>query len=199
MARRAASLLGMALFFFAPNAPADVGAPDPYLQAIHDDALPLRRGFTLELGLGGALTYVARERADGQTGLGPTTLSVGVGWFVTPKVALLARTSGTTYFDTTSSGDLSQIWNALYGAHLQYWANDTISLSAGPALAVVFENPFLSTEAKPLVGFGGSSRIGFSLFSAKHHVVRLSWEVFDSKVTRAFVFGSALAVEWQYF
>jgi len=184
---------------FAPSALADASAPDPYLQAIHDDTLPLRRGFTLEVGLGGSLTYVAREQADGRTGVGPTTLSFGVGWFVTPKVALLARTSGTTYFDTTSNGDLSQVWNALYGVQLQYWANDTISLSAGPALAVVFENPFLSTEAKPLVGFGGSSRIGYSLFSAKHHVVRISWEVFNSKVTSAFVFGSALGVEWQYF
>ncbi len=199
MIPRAGWRLGICALLVAPSATADGGAPDPYLQAIHDDTLPLRRGFTLEAGFGGGLTYVARERADGQTGLGPTTLSFGVGWFVTPKVALLARTAGTTYFDTTSNGDLSQVWNVLYGVQLQYWANDTISLSAGPALAVVFENPFLSTEAKPLVGFGGSSRIGFSIFSARHHVVRISWEVLNSKVASAFVFGSALALEWQYF
>ena len=199
MVARAAWRLGIVIVLVAPSALADGGASDPYLQAIHDDTLPLRRGFTLEAGFGGGLTYVARERQDGQTGFGPTTLSFGIGWFVTPKVALLARTAGTTYFDTTSSGDVSQVWNVLYGAQLQYWANDTISVAAGPALAVVFENPFLATEAKPLVGFGGSSRIGFSLFRAKHHVVRLAWEVFDSKVTNAFVFGSALSVEWQYF
>ncbi|MDB5212911.1 MAG: hypothetical protein JWO86_838 [Myxococcaceae bacterium] len=199
MVPRLARRLAIVIVLVAPSAMADPAAPDPYLQAMGDDSRPLRRGFTLEVGFGGALTYVARERADGQTGLGPTTLSFGVGWFVTPKVALLARSSGTTYFDKTSSGDTSQIFNALYGGQLQYWANDIISLSAGPALAVVFENPFLASEAKPQFGFGGSSRVGFSLFSAKHHVVRLSWEVFDSKVARAFVFGSALSVEWQYF
>ncbi|MDB4933692.1 MAG: hypothetical protein JWP87_664 [Labilithrix sp.] len=184
----------------APSAtPSTTAEPSSYLEAMADDHRPLRRGFTFELGFGGSLTYVARERADGHTGIGPTTLAVGAGFFVTPKVALLARWSGTTYFDTNAAGETTQVVNELGGLHLQYWANDTISLGAGPALAVVGVNPFFGADGSPQVGFGGSARVGFSVFSAKHHVLRLSWETFNSKIASAFLYGSALAFEWQYF
>jgi hypothetical protein len=179
--------------------PAPSNAPSSYLEAMAEDNRPLRRGFTLELGFGGSLTYVARERADGHTGIGPTTLAVGVGVFVTPKVALLARWSGTTYFDENAKGETTQVINELGGFHLQYWANDAISLSAGPALAVVGVNPVFAADGNPQVGFGGSGRVGYSLFSAKHHVLRLSWETFNSKIASAFIYGSALSFEWQYF
>jgi hypothetical protein len=124
---------------------------------------------------------------------------VSAGIFVTPKVALLGRWAGTTYFDSNERGDRRQVLNELIGAHLQYWANDAISLSAGPALAVVTDNPVFAHSDDPEFGIGGSARLGYSLFTTTHHCVRLSWETFNSKVAHAFVFGSALSVEWQYF
>jgi hypothetical protein len=180
-------------------ATATTSEPSSYLAAMAEDNRPLRRGFTLELGFGASLTYVARERADGHTGIGPTTLAVGIGAFVTPKVALLARWSGTTYFQDNARGQTTQVIHELGAFHLQYWANDAISLGAGPGLAVVGVNPFLASDADPVVGFGGSARVGYSLFAAKHHVLRLSWETFNSKIPSAFFYGSAISFEWQYF
>lgn len=192
----------MAIALIASSALADPEPstePSSYIEAMAEDNRPLRRGFTFELGLGGSLTYVARERADGQTGIGPTTLSVGAGFFVTPKVALLARWAGTTYFDTNASGETTQLINEQGGFHLQYWENDWISLSAGPALAVVGVNPFFGADGKPQVGFGGSARVGYSVFATKHHVLRISLETFNTKIASAFLYGSALSCEWQTF
>jgi hypothetical protein len=192
-----------ALALTAPPARAEPAAASPapssYAEAMADDQRPLRRGVTFELGLGAALTYVTHERADAQTGVGPTTLAVSAGYFVTPKVALLARWAGTTFFDKNASGDTTQVIVELGGWHLQYWANDFVSLSAGPALAVIGVNPLLASDFAPKFGFGGSSRFGYSIFTAKHHVLRVSWETFNSKIARSFVFGSALSIEWQYF
>jgi hypothetical protein len=172
--------------------------PNPFLEAMMGDNRPLRQGFTFEVGFGGSLTYVARELADGHLGVGPTTLAVGAGVFITPKLALLARLAGTTYFDKNVDGETTQIIHGLGGIHLQYWVNDAVSLSTGPAIAVVGANPLLAADGSAHLGVGGSSRVGYSLFSSKHHVLRLSWETFNTKISRALIFGSALSFEWQY-
>ena len=204
MLRRALAALttGASVVLLAHSAIADPPTnpqPSPFMEALADDSRPLRRGFTFELGFGGSLTYVARERAEGRTAIGPTTLAVSAGVFVTPKVGLLARWAGTTYFDENADGATTQVVSELGGIHLQYWANDVVSLSAGPGLAVVGVNPLLATDGPPYVGFGGSARAGYSIVSAKHYVLRLSWETFNSKIARAFIYGSALSLEWQYF
>ena len=60
-------------------------------------------------------------------------------------------------------------------------------------------NPFFAADGYPHAGFGGSARAGYSVFGTKHHVLRVSWETFNSKVARTFIYGSALSLEWQYF
>lgn len=159
----------------------------------------MRRGLTLELGLGAALTHVAREKAEAESGLGPAALSIGVGGFVTPKLAILAREAGTTYFGSRAGGDVTQHLLLSYGVQLQYWANDWVSISAGPALAVAGDNPLLATSHDLALGLGASARTGIALLAVTHHVLRASCEIFNAKVPDAFVFGSTLGVEWQTF
>ncbi len=160
---------------------------------------PRRHGFTMELGIGAALTHVAPEIGPSQTSFGLAPLSLSLGGFVSPDVAILARLAGTSYFDTAPDGTSTQYVNGYYGIHVQYWVNDRVMLSAGPGLALFGENAFFAPSKSPHVGYGASLRAGYALLAIEHHALRVSIEAFPAKFDTGFVFGSALNLEWQYF
>lgn len=184
-----------------PSAP--VAAPPSPPQPIESEEAPvegpLRQGFTLELGLGAALTHVSPDNGTSQTKVGLAPLSMSLGGFITPNIALLARAAGTSYFDKGTSGDTSQFVSAFYGAHLQYWITDQFMMSAGPGFMLFGENAFLTPAEKPVTGYGASVRAGYAVLAIKHHVLRFSVELFPAKFKEASVLGSALNFEWQYF
>jgi hypothetical protein len=60
---------------------------------------PNREGFTLEVGLGAALTILSAEGFDTETKGGLAPLSLSLGGFLSPDVALMARRAGTSYFE----------------------------------------------------------------------------------------------------
>lgn len=160
---------------------------------------PLRQGFTLELGLGAALTHVSPDGGTSETKFGIAPLSMSLGGFITPDIALLARAAGTSYFDKGTSGDTSQFVSAFYGAHLQYWFTDRFMMSAGPGFMLFGENAFLAPSKKPVTGYGASVRAGYAVLAIKHHVLRFAVELFPAHFKDATVLGSALNFEWQYF
>ncbi len=162
---------------------------------------PHHEGFTMELGLGASLMNVAPEgNIPSETKFGLAPLSVSLGAFVSPKVAILARAAGTSFFAKNGYGESTQFASSFYGAHIQYWINDDLMISGGPGVMVYGENPFFGHNATdPVVGYGLSARVAYAFVSAKHHSVRLALEAFPAKYDKAFVFGSALNLEWQYF
>jgi hypothetical protein len=174
---------------------------------------PLRQGFTLELGIGAAVTAVTSEVTtscfgtgcppedstetvtDTYVGLAP--LSLGIGAFVSPQVALLFRSAGSTYFKG------SRQWlSTLYGGVIQYWPSDIVMLSAGPGVAVYGENPFASHYgygSPTLTGFGFSVRGGLSFANFTHHSLRLALELLPAFYDKRSTFGTTFTFEWQYF
>jgi hypothetical protein len=161
---------------------------------------PLRQGFTLELGLGAALTHVSVTGGEAKTSFGLAPLSLSLGGFLTPDVALLARIAGTSYFDKGASGDTTQFASGFYGAHLQYWVDDRFMLSGGPGFMLFGENSFISAGAKkPLTGYGASVRAAYAFYAGTHHALRIALEAFPAKYEEAFVLGTALNFEWQYY
>jgi hypothetical protein len=85
---------------------------------------PLERGgFTLMLDLGLGLQ---RDEAFGTTESGLAGVNLGIGGFLTDRLALMLRESGTN----VSYGPVRQV-SVVVAPALQYWANDRLSLTGG--------------------------------------------------------------------
>jgi hypothetical protein len=198
--RAARAEAGLAPLPVLPSAPVASTEPiaDESSSAPASDA-PFRHGFTMELGLGAALTNVNPDAGAGETQLGLAPLSIGVGGFVNRDVAVLARIAGTSYFDKNARGDNTQFVNGFYGVHVQYWFNDHLMISGGPGFTLFGENSFLGQARRTVSGYGASFRVAAGLLATKHHSLRVALEVFPSKYEKAFVMGSAVNLEWQYY
>lgn len=162
----------------------------------------LRKGFTFELGLGVAMTHDADGTAS-RTRLGIAPLSASLGGFVSPRVALLGRAAGTSYFGTNDAGRTAQYVYGYYGVHLQYWLSERWMVSGGPGLLLSWESPFLvepvgGSLKSQRTGFGASLRSGYAVFTNPHHTLRFSLEAFPGTYGKGFVFGSAVNFEWQF-
>jgi hypothetical protein len=169
---------------------------------------PVREGFTLELGLGGAVT-TANDQINGfvpgsggiptsrtfrtSGGLAPLSLSLGV--FLDPRLALMFRIAGTTYTPTFYA-----YVNDFIGPVVQYWPDDHWFVGAGAGLALFGPAPFSSAagSAAPDGGLGLTARVGASPFVFEKHWLGMTLETFPSFYRNGLaVYGFALNVEWQ--
>lgn len=117
--RGPATALAMALVASLSLAePAEVAAQSPID----------RGGFTLMLDLGLGLQH---DAAIGTTESGLAGINLGIGGFLTDRLALLFRASGTN----VAYGPVRQV-SGTAGPALQYWANDRLSVTAGGGLGL---------------------------------------------------------------
>lgn len=170
-------------------------------------AEPIREGFTMEVGIGLAWTQyddvwytvsstdgesIVRERTS-KFGLAPLSLSLG--GFLSPDLAMMARMAGTSYFD----GD-DQLVNSFYGVVVQYWLNDVIFVGGGPGFAVYGPNAFVSrSSVDPVAGFGVNARLGAMPASNEEHGFGVVFELFPSWYAEEMVVGAALNLQWQLY
>jgi hypothetical protein len=176
---------------------------------------PKREGFTGDLGLGASLTTIAKdddppppsfggspppipaqstETRESKLGLAPLSLSLG-GYF-SPTVALLFRASGTSYFQNSD-----QYVNNFYGPVVEIWPHDRFYLSAGVGLGVFGPNPLVSRSSRdPLVGLAFDARAGVALINGKNHDLTLSIEVIPGFYKNdESVQGYALVAAWKWY
>lgn len=167
---------------------------------------PHRRGFTTQLGLGvGATTHGQDGRRDVHLGVAP--LSLGVGGFVNPRWAVMARVGGTNY---TDGPDVRM--SGFYGVVAQRWVSDTVFFAFGAGLGLFGIDDlkfyrgqnwsvFPDVETNVKAGASGSFRIGYALANWRHHSVQFSYELFPSVFTATprIVVGQAFKLEWQFF
>ncbi len=174
-----------------------------------DADLPLREGFTLELGVGAAVTFVAEAydtdcfsgsgycgAVEGTTSRafgGFAPLSLGIGGFFSEDVALLFRAASTSYFEGQH-----QWVHAFYGPAVQLWPSNRVMLALGVGLGAFTQNPLLEQgQAEGRVGFAASVRGGYALFSSRNHALRATLELLPGFYERRRVLGTALLFEWQ--
>lgn len=170
---------------------------------------PHRSGFTLEVGLGGALTLVNDDVADvtragnGQYmaslhtrtrawgGVAP--LSISVGGFVSERVALLFRASGTAYFKYSANNAYA---NSFYGPAVQFWVNDRFMWSAGLGLGLHGESPLTGTGGMD-PGVAASLRAGYAFFVSDWHLMRVGLELVPGVFDGTRTLGAAATLDWQ--
>jgi hypothetical protein len=165
----------------------------------------VRHGFTMELGLGLSHTAVwsdvsAREHSD----LGLAPLSLGLGGFLSPRVALIGRASGTSTFRDDAQGKSYQTLNAFYGPTLQYWATDRLYVGGGVGLAVLAADPLKSGSNKDVqfieTGLGFTARLGWAFaLPGDHNALTLGVEAFASRFADSTTMATATTLGWQFF
>jgi hypothetical protein len=178
----------------------------------HAQAAPRHQGFTGDLGIGlslmsvpsfssscgvpvaGVVNCTADEERQGHFGLAPLSLSLG--GFVTHRVALLARASGTSYFE-----DGAQIGHNFYGVVAEVWPIDELFLSGGAGFAIYGPNPWFSgsSSLESVGGWALDFRVGTALAQGTNHDFTLSLEAIPGFYDGETVQGFALVGAWKWY
>jgi hypothetical protein len=170
---------------------------------------PHRAGFTLELGVGGALTLVNDDLADtsfSSTGAfverrytrtrpfgGIAPLSLGIGGFVSENVALLFRASGTSYF---KDGVDDVRVNAFYGPAIQFWSSDRWVWGAGLGLGAHGQSPLGGGGGLDL-GVAAELRAGYAFYAGRTQCLRAGAALVPGVFDGTRTLGVALTLDWQ--
>jgi hypothetical protein len=175
-------------------------------------AAPKHQGFTGDLSIGPSLVLVPHKTysecvGSGCAQVGTTSettreaefglagLSVSLGGYVTPEVALVARLAGTSYFD---EGD--QFGNNFYGGGVEVWPNRYLFLGAGLGLGVYGPNPLVSSSTvDPVAGFALDFRVGTALAQGTNHDFILGFEVLPAFYEDGTVVGFGLTGGWKWY
>lgn len=194
-----ATLLSLLVLLGGGMARADV-APTP--------VRPQRTGFTLELGIGGAVTFFFdRLSSVGHSSTGEDTsehyyktrifggiapLSFGIGGFLSENVALMFRASGTNYFRTNDPAAV-----LFYGPALQLWASDALMFGVGAGLGVHSKDVQQGIDA---LGVASSLRASYSFFRRPTQVANVGLELVPAFFpdTLDITLGTAVIVGWQF-
>ena len=162
-------------------------------------AKPKREGFTLELGLGAAVTTISPDEGDSQTEFGLAPLSLSLGGFLSPDAALMFRLAGTSYFEDFL-GETVQLCNCFYGGVVQYWPSDAFFLGGGVGIALFDDNPlFSNVDVEGESAFGMTARAGWAFYASRAYSFALVYEVFPAFYDSVTVVGQALNLQYQYF
>ncbi len=188
----------------APPSPSDDGVPAVAPPGVAAEPLPTvrpgevvtqgpwrppaeRSSFTWELGVGAGVTSVGGDDGSTHSGFAP---SLGLGGFVTSRLALMARISATTY--TEKAGYAFQ---AFYGGAAQLWPIDRLFVSGGVGVATLTPP---SVKSDMSVGLGGSVRAGFVVAPLPRLDVAVVVEAMPAVYGDRFVMGASLGIEFQH-
>lgn len=136
--------------------------------------------------------------SDGQTSIhvepGIAPLGVSIGGYFNPRLALLLRLAGTSYFRGNS-----QIVQTFAGPVVEVWPHDRWFLGGGVGLATFGPNPFLGASAVSTDhGVAFDLRAGAVLLGGARHALTLSLEIIPGIYRRTRV-GGALVVAWKWY
>lgn len=130
----------------------------------------LRNGMTGELNIGIGWLRVSNEYASDTSDAGLAGLSLGLGGWLNPKLALTARIAGVTY-----SEDGGSLTEAFFGPSLQYWADDHFWLGGGVGLGVVRLDTDVGDDS--VTGFAFDLRVGYTFNLGTENTFNASFEL----------------------
>ena len=177
-------------------------------------AEPHHSGFTGDLGIGVGITTrpvesfsecvgSAAQCAGVDTGVHKSTdvefglapLSLSLGGFLTPKLALLFRATGTSYFIGND-----QYLDAFYGAVVEYWPHDRFFFGGGPGIGYFGTNPLVSSGvSESETAFALDARAGVALINGRDHDLTLSLEATSGFYADNTLLSGAFLVAWKWY
>jgi hypothetical protein len=186
--------------------PAVATAPAPAAAPQEAPAAPAKpayvpHGFTMEIGIGAAYTSASSSVSSHEHqafGLAPISLSLG--GFLGPDLALVFRAAGTSYFrDANTRAGFDQVVTGFYGAVLQYWPSSSVFIGGGIGAAIYGTNPLIRSTHKFIEGgFGTTARVGWVFATMQDkYAFSLVFEGFPTFTKDSTVVGSALNLQWQ--
>lgn len=151
--------VGLCLLLVLGASPVQVAAQD-------NPTGPNRKGFTLLLSAG--LGFQSDDALEEST-LGIGGLNAGIGGFLSPRLGLLFRVSGTTVNYDYDEFDYTQT-SGVGGIALQYWLSDRFNVEGGPAVG------FWTSDLGDDEGFGLLVAAGYSVFQSTKTSLQLGVE-----------------------
>jgi hypothetical protein len=143
------------------------------------------RGFTVMVNLGFG---IQRDQFVEQTAYGLAGANVGIGAFVTDKIAILGRFSGThatyDFFDQTSG---------VVGGTVQYWVSPRVAIEGGAGLGY-WSDSFGDSDIGPGLILGAS----FVVFSKGNHMVLAGAEYSPTFAPDETVHNFGITVGYQF-
>jgi Outer membrane protein beta-barrel domain len=129
-------------------------------------ASPDRGGFTLLVNLGAG---IQKDTALDETGKGLAGLNLGLGGFIKPNLAIMARFSGTNASYETPFGDVGQT-SGVVGPSLQYWTSDKVYVEGGVGIGI------WNVEDESDQGLGLILGAGFTVWNRGKHNLQVGFE-----------------------
>ena len=187
------------------DAPPAVGTEAPAATSI------VRKGFTLEMGIGAA--YVLRSGKSREQAQAPhvevAPFSLSLGGFLTRDLSLLFRATtiiSPSHNESITTAGLVQSERSAFvsiGVAAQYFLSDRFFLGAGVAQGSLSETQSRSDgstlTSPPRSGFVVTARAGYAFVTLEHHAFSLVTELTPGFFGTITFIGNTLQVQWQYY
>jgi hypothetical protein len=168
------------------------------------EAQPVRSGFTIGLDAGLGVTAVSADGYQPSAGVGLAGLDLQLGGFVSPRLAISARVSG-TQFRSADDQDLTY-FHGLLGVVGQYWVSSRFFVGGGAGLAVfgIGSSSADSTgdgERMPdsIGGVGLEGRAGYEIWRGRKSALQIAVELIPATYDGGRVTSTALQLGWQHY
>jgi hypothetical protein len=122
----------------------------------------------LNLGLGWLQASDGNDSATSDLGIGG--LSLGVGGWLNPKLAVTGRIAGVTLSDNGAT-----LSNVFFGPALQYWIDNHFWVGGGAGLAILALGGDSSGDS--ITGFGLDMRAGYTFNEGSENTFNASLEI----------------------
>ena len=167
----------------------------PYQQYQAPPPPPLRSGLTFEANLGFGWLRVTNDSRSETSDLAIAGLSLGVGGWVSPTLAITGRLASVTYSENDA-----RLTNAFLGPSAQFWVDDHFWFGAGAGLAVIsVSDPY---DGDSLTGVGVDLRAGYTFTTGSENTFNASFELnpgfYSDNGNSATVTGIGFLVGYQH-
>ncbi len=129
---------------------------------------------TFEANIGLGWIRMSDDNQSETTDLGLGGLSLGLGGWVSPKLAITARIAGVTY-----SEDGTSLSDVFFGPAAQYWVDDHFWLGGGAGLGIlaVSGDGVNPNADNSVTGFGLDFRAGYTFTAGSENTFNASFEI----------------------